>query len=103
MDPASFLEGRTRETKIRRDAQGRWFFEDDPLEHPNLVRAFDRDQIAAGTPAVVQDYEANLELTYQAQIVAGWTVQPVLTYVWHPNGDRSRNATVAGARSVWRY
>jgi hypothetical protein len=42
MDPASFLEGRSRETKIRRDSQGRWFLEDDPLEHPNLVRAFDR-------------------------------------------------------------
>ena len=42
MDPASYLTGKTRETSIRRDAQGRWFFEDDPLEHPNLIRAFDR-------------------------------------------------------------
>ena len=42
MDPASFLTGKTRETRIRRDDQGRWFFEDDLLEHPNLVRAFDR-------------------------------------------------------------
>ena len=41
MDPASFLNGRTRETTIRRDDQGRWFFENDPLEHPNLVRAFE--------------------------------------------------------------
>jgi hypothetical protein len=38
-----------------------------------------------------------------AQIVPGWTVQPVLTRVWHPNGDASRNALVTGARSVWRY
>jgi hypothetical protein len=42
MDPASFLTGRTRETSIRRDDQGRWWYENDPLEHPNLVRAFDR-------------------------------------------------------------
>jgi len=42
MDPASFLTGKTRETSIRRDDQGRWYFENDPLEHPNLVRAFDR-------------------------------------------------------------
>jgi uncharacterized protein len=42
MDPAQFLTGMTRETSIRRDAQGRWWFEEDPLEHPNLVRAFDR-------------------------------------------------------------
>lgn len=42
MDPAQFLTGKTRETSIRRDAQGRWWFEGDPLEHPNLVRAFAR-------------------------------------------------------------
>src|SRR5262245_29401723 len=42
MDPASFLTGRTRETSIRRDDQGRWWYENDLLEHPKLVRAFDR-------------------------------------------------------------
>jgi uncharacterized protein len=42
MDPASFLTGQSRETSIRRDDQGRWWFEGDQLEHPNLVRAFDR-------------------------------------------------------------
>lgn len=42
MDPGSFLQGRSRETTIRRDAQGRWYFDGEPLEHPNLVRAFDR-------------------------------------------------------------
>ena len=37
------------------------------------VRAFDRDTIAfTGVPGVIRDYEANLELTYQAQIVPGW-------------------------------
>ncbi len=42
MEPGSFLQGMTRETSIRRDALGRWFHEGEPLEHPNLVRAFDR-------------------------------------------------------------
>jgi hypothetical protein len=42
MDPSSFLTGMTRETPIRRDDQGRWFHEGELLEHPNLVRAFDR-------------------------------------------------------------
>ena len=42
MDPAEYLQGRTRETTIRRDAQGRWFHDGDPLEHPNLIRSFDR-------------------------------------------------------------
>lgn len=42
VDPASYLQGRSRETTIRRDAQGRWFHDGDPLEHPNLTRSFDR-------------------------------------------------------------
>lgn len=41
MDPSSFLQGRTRETTIRRDAEGRWFYDGEPLEHPNLTHAFD--------------------------------------------------------------
>ncbi len=40
-DPADFLQGRTRETQIRRDATGRWFNGDDRIDHPNLVRSFD--------------------------------------------------------------
>ncbi len=41
MDPAEFLQGRTRETAIRRDARGRWFNGEDRIEHPNLCRSFD--------------------------------------------------------------
>ena len=52
---------------------------------------------------MIRDYETNLELTYMAQIVPGWTVQPNLQFIWHPNGDASANATVIGARSIWRY
>ena len=33
--------GFTRETGIRRDARGRWFDGDDPIEHPHLVESFD--------------------------------------------------------------
>lgn len=36
------LQGFSRETTIRRDAQGRWFHDDQPLEHEGLTRAFDR-------------------------------------------------------------
>ena len=42
MDPARFLQGRSRETTIVRDAQGRWYQDGQPLEHANLTRAFDR-------------------------------------------------------------
>jgi hypothetical protein len=33
--------GRSRETKIRRDAAGRWFNDGVPITHPKLRRAFD--------------------------------------------------------------
>ena len=42
MDASTHLAGRTRETKIRRDARGRWFDGDHALEHPKLTQAFDR-------------------------------------------------------------
>lgn len=72
--------------------------------YANSVRGFDLDQANfSGTPVVVQDYEANLELTYVAQLARGWTVQPVFTYVWHPNGDATRNAVVTGVRSIWQF
>jgi len=68
------------------------------------VRGFDRDKaLFTGLPATIRDYETNLELTYMAQIVPGWTVQPNLQFIWHPSGDATRNATVVGARSLWRY
>ena len=41
MDPAQFLQGRSRETEIRRDARGRWFSGDDEISHPILARSFD--------------------------------------------------------------
>jgi uncharacterized protein len=41
MDPSKVMAGLTRETRIRRDARGRWFNGDDPIDHPLVVRAFD--------------------------------------------------------------
>jgi len=72
----------------------------------NSVRAFDQDRINFGnlvTPP--RDYEANLELTYVAQIIPGWTVQPVYTAIWHPSGTGIRypDAQVTGVRSVIRF
>ena len=46
----------------------------------NSVHAFDRDQANFGALATSpRDYEANLELTYVAQVVPGWTLQPRCT------------------------
>ena len=68
------------------------------------IRAFDQDKVLfTGVPGVIRDYEANLELNYMAEIVPGWTIQPNLQFIWHPSGDATKNATVLGARSLWRY
>jgi porin len=68
------------------------------------VRAFDQDQINFGTgPDYVRDYETNIEFTYLAQIIPGWTVQPVFTYIRHPNGEPGRDAKVTGLRSIWKF
>ena len=40
MDPNFLPPGLSRETEIRRDAQGRWFNGQDPIDHPNVVAAF---------------------------------------------------------------
>ena len=70
----------------------------------DAVRAFDQDVIAfTGEPGVIRDFEANLELTYVAQVIPGWTVQPNFQYIWHPSGDSSRNAMVVGGRSIWQF
>lgn len=70
----------------------------------DAARAFDRDQITfSGVPRVVRDAETNLEFSYMAQVIPGWIIQPVITRVWHPNGDPSHNALVAGVRSRWQF
>lgn len=72
----------------------------------NSVRGLDQDQIALGTStAPARDYEANFEVSYVAQVVAGWTLQPVFTYVAHPSGTGIRypDAKVAGLRSVMKF
>lgn len=42
MEPTNFPFGLSRETTIRRTADGRWFQGDDPIDNPKLARAFDR-------------------------------------------------------------
>ena len=70
------------------------------------MRAFDQEQINFGTLTTPpRDYEMNLEFTYLAQIVKGWVVQPVYTYIWHPSGTGIRypDGHVAGVRTIIRY
>lgn len=68
------------------------------------VRAFDRDSILFNGPGgPIRDFEAAVEVTYAAQMVPGWTVQPMATHIWHPSGDASRDATVVGVRTFLKY
>jgi porin len=72
----------------------------------NSIRGFDQDQIKFGTLFTPpRDYETNLELTYVAQIIPGWTIQPVYTSIWHPSGTGIRypDAQVTGVRSIVRF
>ena len=68
------------------------------------VRSFDQDRINfSGVPGPVRDYEANLEISYVAWIIPGWTLQPDVQYIWHPNGRAGRDAKVMGVRSVLNF
>jgi porin len=74
------------------------------------ARDADRDAIALSGAGLVRDYEALVEVTYQAQIADGFIIQPDLQYVWHPGGnvsvngrDAVKDALVVGLRSVIKY
>ena len=79
---------------------------------PRLI-ARDRDMVAfTGVPMPIPDYEAAIELTYQAKIAPGWAIQPDLQYIIHPGGNaadpldpasRIPNAFVAGVRTVIKF
>jgi len=78
------------------------------------VSAAEEDAVYfSGVQRPVQDYEAALELTYQAQIVPGWTIQPDFQYIFHPGrhianpfdptGAAIPNAAVVGVRTTINY
>jgi porin len=65
---------------------------------------FDADVASFGGAAVVvRDFEANLELNYQAQVAKGWIVQPNVQFIWHPSGNDQRDAMIVGIRSFMQY
>ena len=76
------------------------------------ARRLDRDQVLfTGIERPVRDYEAVLELTYQARISPWWTLQPDLQLIFHPGGHTAApfpapvgqpipNALVLGLRST---
>lgn len=69
----------------------------------DAARDFDRDQRRLGGEGGVRGHEMNLEATYMAEIVPGFSLQPMVARVWHPGGVPGRNAVVAGLRTHLRF
>jgi porin len=47
--------------------------------------------------------ESNLEVTYLAEIMPGFDLQPVITHIWNPSERPGRNALVIGLRTRLLY
>jgi porin len=58
--------------------------------------------------SVIRNHEVLLEISYTAQIVPGWTLQPDFQYIWNPGGNvpdetgtgAIKDAVVVGARTT---
>jgi porin len=70
----------------------------------NDASDFDRE---AGL-SVIRNHETLLEISYTAEVMPGWTLQPDFQYIWNPGGNvpdetgtgAVKNATVLGARTT---
>ena len=81
----------------------------------NSARDLDRDvQFFTGTAYPIRNFEAVLEVTYQAEIKPGFLVQPVFEYILHPAGGavdpndptqthRIKDAVMLGVRTTINY
>jgi porin len=67
----------------------------------DAYRAAEKDvAFYSGLPTGTPSYEAVLEATYSAQIIPGWSVQPDLQYVIHPDGGAANLANPIGLRPL---
>lgn len=74
-------------------------------QYARAVRDYDSDlaRLSATAPPR-RSFEANLELTYLAEIRPGFDLQPVVTHVWNPSErPGGRNALVLGFRTRLLY
>ncbi|HJQ57475.1 MAG TPA: carbohydrate porin, partial [Vineibacter sp.] len=60
------------------------------------ARALDRDGRAFGANTPIRANETLIEITYKAQIVPGWTLQPDLQYIRRPGGRIAHPGSSAG-------
>jgi porin len=65
------------------------------------AREFDRDTRAfSGIKGPVRGHEVAIELTYVAEIMPGWTIQPDLQYVFNPGGNVPDPSDPSGQRAI---
>ncbi|HEX5507265.1 MAG TPA: carbohydrate porin [Pseudolabrys sp.] len=79
----------------------------------DAASALDNDRISfSGVPQPVRSHEFIVELSYQAQVMQGWTVQPDFQYVVRPGGNipdpttpmtAIKNAAIFGLRTTIKY
>ncbi|HVV94789.1 MAG TPA: carbohydrate porin [Hyphomicrobiales bacterium] len=76
------------------------------------ISGLDRDtRVFTGVNVPIHDYEAAVELTYQFQVMPGWSIQPDFQYIFHPGGHTAgriatrpiQDAAVFGLRTVIKY
>jgi porin len=81
---------------------------------PQAAAADQAKVIFSSDPMPIRDYEAMVELTYQARITKDWSVQPDFQYILHPGGDVPNpndpnaaspipNAMVIGVRTMVKF
>ena len=67
----------------------------------DAARRLDRDEIRfTGTGGTIRDYEAVLEITYEARISPWWTLQPDFQLIAHPGGHVARPLNASSARPI---
>ena len=67
----------------------------------NAARRLDGDEILfTGTSGTVRDYEAVLEITYEARISPWWTLQPDFQLIAHPGGHVAPPLGASSARLI---
>jgi porin len=65
------------------------------------ARRLDRDQVLfTGIVSPVRDYEAVLEITYQARIAPWWQLQPDLQVIFNPGGHTTAPPPAAQLRAI---
>ena len=65
------------------------------------ARALDRDAVSfSGIDSPIRDYEAAVEMTYQAQITPNWMLQPVFQYIVHPGAHIPNPVNTSGSSAI---